>query len=336
MNCTAWAVLMAGGDGTRLLPLTRRMGGGDRPKQFCPMFGNKTLLALTRERMASIVSPDKTLFAVVESHRRFYGAELADVSPSKIVVQPANRGTSAAVIYSLLRIARTDPDAIVAFFPTDHYYADEAVFAQSVEIACETVRRHPGFLVMMGATPELADADYGWIEPGLCVGDASTTSLFRVNRFWEKPSPAIANELHKSGCLLNTFVMMAYAGTFLELIRSVIPEMLQAFAPLAEQSSGETKIAQSVYKRFISGDFSHQVLAACADRLLVHRLAEAGWSDLGTEERVDSVKARYHVHPGGEPRTLEAFQAWLAAYRKRLADVSEGTANGSSAAGSRN
>src|SRR5579863_2831905 len=124
MKWTSWAVLLAGGDGTRLLPLTRRICGGDRPKQFCPMFGNRTLLALTRERIAPLVSPDKTLFAVVESHRRFYETELADVSPSKIVVQPANRGTSAAIVYSLLRIARTDPYAIVAFFPTDHYYAD--------------------------------------------------------------------------------------------------------------------------------------------------------------------------------------------------------------------
>ena len=286
--------------------------------------------------MAPIVSSDKTLFAVVESHRRYYEAELADVDPSKIVIQPANRGTSAAIVYSLLRIARTDPDAIVAFFPTDHYYADEAVFAQGVEVACERVRQHPEFLVLMGATPEVADADYGWIEPGLCVGHASTTSLFRVNRFWEKPSPSVANELHKNGCLLNTFVMMAYAGTFLELIRSAIPEMLRAFAPLAEQSSGGTKIAQRVYKRLLSGDFSHQVLTACADRLLVLRLAEAGWSDLGTEERVEAVRVRYRVHPDAEPRTLEAFHVWLAAYRKRLNDLSERATERSSAARSRN
>jgi mannose-1-phosphate guanylyltransferase len=336
MNCTSWAVLLAGGHGTRLLPLTRRISGGDRPKQFCPIFGNKTLLALTRARMAPIVSPEKTLFAVVESHRRFFETELADVNPSQIVVQPTNRGTSAAVVYSLLRIARTDPGAIVAFFPTDHYFADETVFFQGVELACEMVRRHPEFLVLMGATPEVADADYGWIEPGLCVGNTPATSLFRVNRFWEKPSPSVADELHKNGCLLNTFVMMGYAGTFLELIRSAIPEMLRAFAPLAEQSTSETKIAQLVYRKFVSGDFSHQVLGTCADRLLVLRLADAGWSDLGTEGRVEAVRARYHFDQDAEPRTLDAFHAWLAAYRKRLNDLREGGTERSSAAGFRN
>jgi mannose-1-phosphate guanylyltransferase len=220
---------------------------------------------------------------------------LADVRPAKIVVQPANRGTSAAIVYSLLRIARTDPDAVVAFFPTDHYYADEAAFAGDVELACELVRRHEEFLVLMGATPEWADADYGWIEPGLRVGRTATTSLFRVNRFWEKPPRSVADKLHKNGCLLNTFVMMARAGTYMELLRLAIPDVLRAFAPLAEPAPGELQIARRVYRTLVSGDFSHQVLAACPDRLLVLRLADAGWSDLGTEARVDAVRARYRV-----------------------------------------
>lgn len=335
MNRISRAVLLAGGDGTRLLPLTRRICGDDRPKQFCPLLGKKTQLALTRDRILPLVSLDKTLFAVVEAHRRFYEVELADVNPSRIVVQPANRGTSAAIVYSLLRIARTDPDAIVAIFPTDHYYADEAAFAQGVELACEMVRQHPEFLILMGATPEWADADYGWIEPGACVRRIPT-SLFRVKRFQEKPSRSVADKLHKNGCLLNTFVMMAHVGTFLELIRSAIPDVLRVFSPLTEESSGETKIAQFVYKKLAAGDFSHQVLAACADRLLVLRLADAGWSDLGTEDRVNAVRARCFAAASAEPRTLEAFHAWLAAYRKRLKDACEGVAERGSAAGSRN
>jgi mannose-1-phosphate guanylyltransferase len=336
MRSNFWAVLLAGGNGERLLPLTRRICGDDRPKQFSPLFRNRTLLALTRERVAQVVSPEKTLFAVVESHRGYYEPELADVNPSRIVIQPANRGTSAAIVYSLLRIARTDADAIVAFFPTDHYYADEAAFAQGVELAGDMVRQHPEFLVLMGATPEWADADFGWIEPGSCVRHDSTTSLFRVNRFWEKPSRSVADKLHRNGCLLNTFVMMARAETYMDLLRLTIPEVVRAFALLAEPAPGELEIARRVYRTLVSGDFSHQVLAACAGRLLVLRLADAGWSDLGTEDRVDTVRARHHVHPDAEPRTLEAFHAWLDAYRKRLNDVGASATERSTAAGSRN
>lgn len=335
MRSKFWAVLLAGGNGERLLPLTRRICGDDRPKQFSPLFRNRTLLALTRERVAHVVSPEKTLFAVVESHRAYYEPELVDVDPSRIVVQPANRGTSAAIVYSLLRIARTDPDAIVAFFPTDHYYRDEGGFAASVKSGCEIVRQRSGFLLLLGAAPESPDADYEWIEPGSCVMRTAATSLFGVNRFWEKPSQAVAGELQKKGCLLNTFVMMAHVRTFMELLRLAIPDVLRSFALIASDAPGERKIARYVYERLTYGDFSHQVLTACANRLLVLRLAEAGWSDLGTEDRVKAVFARYDglvrtVHSSqaqkAEPHTLEAFHAWLAAYRKRLRAAGEGPA----------
>jgi mannose-1-phosphate guanylyltransferase len=295
MNCISWGVLLAGGDGTRLLPLTRRLFGDDRPKQFSPLFGNRTLLTLTRERIASLVSPQRSFFAVVERHRPFFEPELSDVDPSQIIVQPGNRGTSAAIIYSLLRISRMDPDAVVAFFPTDHCYADEGVFIRGAELACETVRHQPEFLVLMGATPEWPDADYGWIEPGPCAGRSATASLFRVNRFWEKPSRSIADKLHRNGCLLNTFVMVGHVKTFMELLRLAIPDALGAFSPLAQPHSDERKIASRIYSKLIPGDFSHQVLSACASRLLVLRLADAGWSDLGTEERVNAVAARQHT-----------------------------------------
>lgn len=334
MNCISWGVLLAGGDGTRLLPLMRRLFGDERPKQFSPLFGNRTLLALTRERIASVVSPQRSLFAVVERHRRFFEPELSDVSPSQIIVQPVNRGTSAAIVYSLLRISRMDPEAVVAFFPTDHYYADEGVFIRGVELACEAVRQQPEFLVLIGATPEWADADYGWIEPGLCVGRSPTTSLFRVNRFWEKPSHSVADKLHRKGCLLNTFVMIGHVKTFMELVRMAIPDVLDAFSPLAQPRSDEAKAASRIYSRLNPGDFSHQVLSACASRLLVLRLADAGWSDLGTEERVNAIAAR---RPAGaahnlavsssEPQNLQAFHAWLEAYKKNLSEVCERSAS---------
>jgi mannose-1-phosphate guanylyltransferase len=334
MNCLSWGVLLAGGDGTRLLPLTRRLFGDDRPKQFSPLFRNRTLLALTRERVAGLVPLQRTLFALVERHRPFYEPELSDVNPSRLVVQPYNRGTSAAIIYSLLRISRMDPEAVVAFFPTDHYYADESMFIRGAELACETVRQQPEFVVLMGATPEWADADYGWIEPGLCVGRSATNSLFRVNRFWEKPSRPVADKLHRSGCLLNTFVMTGTVKTFIELLRLTIPDALAAFTPLAQQRSDEMKVASRIYSKLIPGDFSHQVLSACASRLLVLRLADAGWSDLGTEDRVNAIAARqnsmaahHQTASVPEPQTLEAFHAWLDAYRKRLADLYERSAS---------
>ncbi len=327
MNSTVWAVLLAGGSGTRLLPLTRRLCGDERPKQFAPVLGNRTLLSLTRERLASVFPAGRTLFTVVEPHRRYYVAELFDVDSSRILVQPANRGTSAAIVYSLLRISRTDPDAIVAFFPTDHYFAEESAFCETVRNALEQVPMHERYLILIGVRPGEADADYGWIEPGARAGQTANPVLFSVSRFWEKPSRRLADELRRTGCLLNTFVMVGSVRTILELCEEATPRLLRAFAPLFSDGPGDPKTAQRVYRNLPPSDFSHHVLANCTDRLLVLPLAGNGWSDLGTEERVRAVLARErlvsaagHAHYSG-PNGPQAFHDWLEGYQKRLTEL---------------
>lgn len=96
--CHRWGVVLAGGDGKRLLPLTRLMTGDDRPKQFCAVVGDRTLLQQTRCRVARMISPDQTLLVLIRAHERFYQTEVADASPSLLLAQPQNRGTSAAIL----------------------------------------------------------------------------------------------------------------------------------------------------------------------------------------------------------------------------------------------
>ena len=103
---------------------------------------------------------------MVRTHERFYRNELADVEPQRVVVQPGNKGTTAAVIFSLLCITALAGDPVVAFFPTDHYYANEAGFCFSVDRAVRVAQDHPDTLVILGAEAEHAEVDYGWIEPG--------------------------------------------------------------------------------------------------------------------------------------------------------------------------
>src|SRR5262245_840244 len=95
-----WAVILAGGDGTRLRSLTRSISGDERPKQFCRLFGGQTLLDQTRQRVSLSVELDKTLVVVTAGHEKFY-QQLPDES---LVIQPSNKGTAPAILYSLLRI----------------------------------------------------------------------------------------------------------------------------------------------------------------------------------------------------------------------------------------
>jgi mannose-1-phosphate guanylyltransferase len=325
MNFRPWGVVLAGGDGTRLKTVSRLVSGDNRPKQFCALFGTRSLLARTRGRLAPAVSPDRMIFAVVKNHEPYYLPELADVEASRIVVQPANRGTTAAIIYSLLRLTRLERNPVVAFFPADHHFADEMQFARALDGAFGAVHKHPGSLVLLGARAEKAEVEYGWIEPGRRVDPAEDgrsvwPGLFRVNRFWEKPSADTALGLLNQGCLWNTFVVAGWARTFLEIIESAIPEVMNSFEPVARSMlrEEETERAAALYRALPTADFSRDVLTRCAERLAVLRLDGAGWTDLGTPEGVLGALQKTAAAPQTTP---SAFNSWSAAYRRRLEEV---------------
>src|SRR5580692_7856690 len=180
LNHQVWAVVLAGGDGTRLQSLTRLIAGEDRPKQFCRLHGGRTLLAQTRSRLAPAISPERTLFTVVKAHERFYTDELADVKPSRVVVQPSNVGTTAAIINSLLRITSLAGTPIVGFFPTDHHYSKEMRFVASLRLALKVATDRPDTVILLGASAEHPEVEYGWIEPGTGLESPLTHSLHRV------------------------------------------------------------------------------------------------------------------------------------------------------------
>jgi len=289
-----WAVVLAGGDGTRLRSLTRFITGEDRPKQFCRLYGGRTLLAQTRSRLAPAISPERTLYTVVKAHERFYADELTDVPPSRVVVQPSNKGTTAAIIYSLRRITSLAGDPIVGFFPTDHHYSREMRFAASVRLATKVVMSRPDTLILLGASAEYPEDEYGWIEPSERFDHRFTRSLLRVNRFWEKPASHVAQALLARGCLWNTFVMIGRASAFLEVLQAAVPGMVRTLAADRHLSASELAIANAdqAYATLAPGDFSKQVLSVSTERLAVLRLGNVGWSDLGTPERVMSAMAR--------------------------------------------
>ena len=104
-----WAVILAGGDGTRLQSMTRAITGDNRPKQFVPIIGGTTLLNQTRRRVALSIEPERTLVVVTQKHRAFYEPVAAEISSDLLLEQPHNKGTAPAIVYALLRIAARAP-----------------------------------------------------------------------------------------------------------------------------------------------------------------------------------------------------------------------------------
>lgn len=278
-----WGVILAGGDGTRLRSLTQAVSDDGRPKQFCPLLGGRTLLAQTRLRTASIVDPQQTFFVLTKKHEPFYTAELADVSPMRMIVQPSNRGTLPAILWSLLRIVQLDERALVAFFPSDHYYTEEEKFIKGVQRAFRAANGAEQVL-LLGAAAESAEPEYGWIEPDTTISGM----LMDIKRFWEKPPSDVAQLLLNRGCLWNTFVMVGRVTAFLDLIQNAAPEAYRRLASIFQPGDRlhEAEALRVAYESIPLGDFSKQVLSSSTDRLLVASLGDIGWSDLGDPRRL--------------------------------------------------
>jgi mannose-1-phosphate guanylyltransferase len=128
------------------------------------------------------------MFVVKRDHERFYKEELADVDASRIIAQPANRGTVVAIMAALLRLLQHNRDAIVGFFPSDHYFADDAAFTATLQSAVEISEKHRDSIVLIGAKPQWPEVEYGWIELGTQLTNGRRVPFFTVNQFWRSLS----------------------------------------------------------------------------------------------------------------------------------------------------
>jgi mannose-1-phosphate guanylyltransferase len=227
---------------------------------------------------------------VTRKHEAFYLDELSDTDQARVVVQPRNRGTGVAIIAALLRVVRAEPSAIVAFFPSDHYYSNDDAFRLSVESAVRLADTYEQSIILLGAEAHNPEVEYGWIEPGQIVAEAPITQLRRVDRFWEKPSLVQAQALLRAGCLWNTFVTIGRAGAFLDLLTSQIPDVVRHVSAALQQGD-----LDQAYEGIRAVDFSREVLPPRADRLLVLRDAASGWADLGNPTRLIDTLVRNHV-----------------------------------------
>lgn len=294
-----YAVILAGGEGSRLKSLTRAIAGDERPKQFCPILNNETLLDVTRNRVALKISSENTFYSLTQKHENYYKPLLSDVSRKQIVAQPENKGTAPAILYSLLRLAKIAPQATVAFFPSDHYFSDDEAFMNQTDTAFSAVEMNPSSIVLLGIEPEKPETSYGWIEPQESLFSNLAKSVCKVERFWEKPSFEAANYLMAKGCLWNSFVMVGKVGTFLNLIEKHLPDLYRMFATSSRTfgTSAETATIRSLYAWINETNFSSEVLEKATNELYVLRVGDVVWSDWGEPHRVLGTLENLGVQP---------------------------------------
>jgi len=295
-----WALILAGGDGTRLRALTRQIAGDPRPKQFCPLLDGETLLDRTRRRVDLLTRPDRQVVIVTRPHEPYFRPLVTDLAPDRLVIQPDNRGTAAGLLYPLMRIADLAGDVPVAVFPSDDFVDNDVAFVAAVAGAVDALAADPDRVILLGIEAASPETEYGWIEPAAPDLGPQPTSVLPIQRFWEKPAPDLAAALLSRGCLWNSFVMVGRVPTFIDLIRAGAPDLVRAFEPVQRVlgSPRERAVVDRVYASLEPVNFSERVLEPSAARLGVVRLKGIEWSDWGNAERVFATIRRTGWRPG--------------------------------------
>lgn len=197
MSENLYAVIMAGGIGSRLWPRSR----STMPKQFLDLVGERTMLQETVERIAPLVPLERVLIVVGEDHVATVREQVPDLPAENVLHEPGPRNTAPAIGLATVAVRDRDPRALMAVFPADHRIADGARFRHAIAAAAEVARDQ--YLVTLGITPTFAHTGYGYIQRGdpLGTGDGRVQGLpiYHVKRFAEKPDAATAERFVASG-----------------------------------------------------------------------------------------------------------------------------------------
>jgi len=223
---STWAAILAGGSGTRFWPLST----AERPKQLLPLAGDRPLLAQAVQRLTGIVPPDRVLILTGPYLVEQVAAAVPEVPRSQILAEPRAASTAPALAWAAQEIARRDPGADMLSLHSDWAVGDDAAFRAAATRAVEIARAHD-LLVTVGVKPSRDETGYGYIVPGARLGK---TPARKVRRFVEKPSPARARLLRRSGALWNTGLFAWSTGRFLAEARAHAAELRAGWAALAD------------------------------------------------------------------------------------------------------
>ena len=294
-----WGLVLAGGDGVRLQPLTRALTGVAMPKQYCRLTGDRSMLEATLARIGPLVGPPRTLAIVNRDHLALAADQLRTLPPANVLVQPRNCDTGPGLLFALLRLARRDPRATVAVFPSDHFVREDRSVLEHVVQGIDVVRRFPAKVVLLGITPDRAEPGLGYLELGRPLRGPRSQGAFPVTAFVEKPDREMAEEIVRRGGLWNSFVMVFRLETMLAILRRRRPTDYAALA----------RLDAAAYAQLTPWNFSRDLLARIPDQLLALQVRNVGWSDWGTREAVERTLRDLNIVPPWRAARLDGAAA---------------------------
>ncbi len=285
-----YAVVMAGGSGTRFWPLSRQR----RPKQFLKLAGEAPLLAATVARLPPLATADTTYVVCGPVHAPAVRRMLPELPPDHVLVEPCARNTAPCVGLAALHVARRDPRGVMAVLPADHHIARPAAFRAALAAAARVARG--GSLVTIGIRPDRPETGYGYVRIGAALDGAAGRGKLRahrVERFVEKPDrETAARYVADGGYLWNSGIFAFRADVILDEIRRAMPDLAAALDRIAPAlgTSRAGRVLKRVFPECPSISIDYGVMEK-SDRIAVVR-GDFGWSDVGSFAALSDVRAQ--------------------------------------------
>jgi mannose-1-phosphate guanylyltransferase len=272
-----FALIMAGGSGTRLWPLSRQA----RPKQALRLVGDRTMFQLSVERLAPLFAPER-IFVVTAAEQVGTLLQQAPQLPAgNFIVEPLQRGTASAIGLAALYLRRRDPEATMAVLTADQYISDTGTYRAVLAAAYEVAQR--GHLVTLGIQPTFPSTGYGYIERGEVLTEINGLTAYRVQAFREKPDTATAESFMADG--LHTW----NSGMFIWRVDRILAEMHKQMPQFYDQlvqidaamgTDREAWVLSYVWPRVAAQTIDYGIMEGADDVAVIP--AEMGWSDIGS------------------------------------------------------
>jgi mannose-1-phosphate guanylyltransferase len=280
-----YAVIMAGGGGTRLWPLSRKT----RPKQMLKLVDERTLFQTAVERLGGVFSPDRIFVVTVSEQARELQNQCPSIPAENYLLEPMPRGTASVVGLAAVALKNRDPEAVMAVLTADHIIKDEAKFLRFLGSAYDAA--NDGYLVTLGISPTYPATGYGYIQQGEKIGTYDGLNVYRVLRFREKPSEKRARQMLESGDhAWNSGMFMWRVDRILEEFERQMPDL---FAKLAEINMAWSQPqSQDVILRIwpqIQTETIDFGIMENARNVAVIPAENLGWSDVGSWDALFDV-----------------------------------------------
>ncbi len=280
-----YAVIMAGGGGTRLWPVSRR----NRPKQMLPLVADWTLFEATVRRLEGLLPPERILVVTVPDQAETLRAQAPQIPPENYLLEPAPRGTASVVGLAAVAIRKRDPSALMVVLPSDHFIRNRDLFHLLLRVAAEVAGQD--YLVTLGITPTYPATSYGYIESGEMLPGDFTYPVYRAVHFREKPDENQAREMILRGNYSwNSGMFIWKAERILQEIGLHMPDLKSALDSLDEAwgTRLQAERLEQIWPGLRPETIDYGVMEH-AQNVAVLPAGGLGWSDIGNWDSLFDV-----------------------------------------------